>query len=145
MKHFLLQRDLHKSDSTSLRLAPAFGDSDADCPEGPFLCIAENLTWLSDDACVSIRAIFISPMGNLLVVMSNRSSKTSLEALVKSWSLPVLDGMCENYTFQVYGQAFCMIDLMAKHGHLVFSEKSGFEDKLSSNLKSGKAYFFLSE
>ena len=145
MNQIKTRRSLQNSNSVALRIVAASSNADDRYLSGPISCIAENLTWMNNAETIDLRAIFVSPRGDVIVILRDSDVLELANNLAGKWNLSSLDDFCEKYTFQVYGQAFRVIDLLAKHGWLTFSRKSEFEKRISRNLESGRICFFISE
>lgn len=145
MSQIKIKGNIPENNSVALRMAAVSSAAGDRYPSGPFSCIAENLIWGSDAASINLRAVFVSSRGDIVIILRDRADLNLANTIIGNWNLDSLDELCESYTFQVYNQAFRVVDLLAKNGRLSFSMKDEFEKRISRNLKSGKICFFISE
>ena len=106
------------------------------------ICIGENISFEGSMFVIEFRAIFISPNGNIVAIVSN-SNVTSPPAqyLVRDFSsiqYRDLDGMAMRYfTSTKLRTPFRIIDIMARFGLLGFGDESKLEKATNSNLRNG--------
>lgn len=118
----------HPAESTTLR-------------SFPLVCIGQNLSVVSKQGEFSISSMFLSPSGDVSIVLKNHISETDLNQLIehiRTWRYDDLDSTASDYTYLNLGQAYRIIDIMAKHGHLKFSDSSDLVNAVNQNMRDGK-------
>ena len=102
------------------------------CPIGiiqenisPLVCISQQITAICKAGEFNIEALFITPAAKTTVILSGHPQPNELKQIIselRSWNVDRLKALAEDYTWRTLGQAFRLIDIMAAHGHLTFSE-----------------------
>ena len=80
---------------------------------GMNLCIVADL-FISSDGCVSA------------AVHSSNGDAASIAKFISSMGYAGLNHIASDYFYKMEGQASTIIDIMAGHGHISFSEASSF-------------------
>ena len=114
----------------------------------PFVCIGQNLTVVSGGDQFFVSAIFLFPSGDVGIILGSRPLASDVSCIVeriRSWGYDDLESMASNYTYLNSGQAFRIIDIMAKRGHLKFSDAADLAEAVSRNLESGSFYLLCSD
>ena len=91
----------------------------------PLVCIGQDLSVEGEFGCIDIVGIFLSPSGQVLFVLSSPLPISKINAfsnLVRSWSFYDLEAIASEFTYKAVGQSYRIIDLMAQHGNLTFSD-----------------------
>ena len=94
--------------------------------------------------CV-IDNLFVSPSGEIVIAESAPHEDADYAAALQQWSAEDLDRLAEDYSYNLYGQAFRIIDLMAKEGLLTFRDGGELKDKLTRTLANGSYLVLLSD
>lgn len=114
----------------------------------PFVCIGQEISVLSDGLQFCISGIFLSPAGDVSIILEGRPSPSDLPRIIKylrGWDYAELDAASSDYTYLNSGQAYRIIDIMAKHGHLKFSDAQVLSDAVSRNMKNGSFYLLYTD
>ena len=114
----------------------------------PFVCIAQDLTVVSGDTRFCVSGIFLSPGGDVSIILESLPSASDISRIVervRSWEYDDLESMASDYTYLNYGQAFRIIDMMAKRGHLKFSDAADLAGSVSRNLEYGNFYLLCAD
>ena len=107
------------------------------------ICIGENISFEGSTFVIEFRAIFISPNGNIVAIVSD-SNVTSppLQSLVRDFGsikYKDLDDMAMQYfTNTKLRTPFRIIDIMARFGLLGFGDESILEKETNINLRNGE-------
>lgn len=105
-------------------------------PSAPLICIGQDLSV----GQINLTGIFVSPAGQITIILSDHISEQQLSALLaelRSWGCEKLDSIASDYTYRTRGQAFRIIDLMAEHGHLNFSDDGELTKNINRCMQSG--------
>ncbi len=114
---------------------------DGSCPSSPLLCIGQGLSV----GQINIAGIFVSPAGQVTMVLSEQISEHQLQFLLselRTWDSDRLDEIASDYTYRTQGQAFLIIDLMARHGYLNFSGTGKLAKSISQCMRDGSFNLF---
>lgn len=106
----------------------------------PLVCIGQQITVIYETGKFNIEALFITPAAKVAVILSERPQPDELEQIIselRSWDAERLEELAEDYTWSTLGQAFRIIDIMAAHGHLTFSDDAVFSRSVSRQMKNG--------
>lgn len=106
----------------------------------PLVCISQQITVIRKASAFSIEALFITPAAKVAVVLSNHPQPNELKQIVselRSWDADRLAELAEDYTWSTLGQAFRIVDIMAAHGHLTFSDDAVFSRSVNRQMKNG--------
>lgn len=112
----------------------------ADSPISPLICIGQNLSIVCESIPIDVMGIFLSPLGQTVIILLTPPSDEELPSIIaqfRTWNYRTLDLIAAEYTYETYGQASRIIDLMAKHGYLNFSDSKRLADNLKHCMKSG--------
>lgn len=118
----------------------------------PLVCIGREVPVGSGETQGYIDNLYVTPSGNVVIVETklfrNQESRRTVVAQIidyakelQKWDAAKLDKVVEDYTYRTRGQAYRLIDLMAHHGYLSFSDEGAFVDRINTNLQ--KASFLL--
>lgn len=113
----------------------------------PLVCIGREVEVGSDDTKGCIDNLYVTPSGNIVIVETklwrNQESRRTVIAQVidyakelQKWDAERLNAVAEDYTFKKEGQAFRIIDLLARHGGVTFDDQTTLYDCLNENLKN---------
>ena len=121
------------------------------CPIGiiqenisPLVCISQQITAICKAGEFNIEALFITPAAKTTVILSGHPQPNELKQIIselRSWNVDRLKALAEDYTWRTLGQAFRLIDIMAAHGHLTFSDDTVFSRNVDRQIKNG--YFAI--
>lgn len=94
--------------------------------------------------CV-IDNLFVTPTGEIVIVEAVPHDGADYAAALQEWRASDLDRVAEQYSFGLYGQAFRVIDLMAKEGLLTFQDGRALMEKLDLTLSDGACLVLLAD
>lgn len=94
-----------------------------------------------------IERLCVSPSGRVAIVERDpfrrgESESSFLERIsayiaeIRSWDCDRLDDIAADHAYRTSGQAARVIDIMARHGHLSFSDAGDFRSEMESGLRS---------
>lgn len=117
------------------------------CPIGiiqenisPLVCISQQITVIRKAGEFNIEALFITPAAKVTVILSGHPQPNELKQIIselRSWNVDRLKELAEDYTWRTLGLAFRLIDIMAAHGHLTFSDDTVFSRNVDRQIKNG--------
>lgn len=112
----------------------------------PLTCIGQWIS-IASSVCgkVDIEAIFVTTEGHIVVILSDDISGMDIRPLtieLMSWDCNTLDRIAEDFTFSTLGQAFTVCDLLAKHGHIDFSQAESMALQITRCMRSGSFSLF---
>lgn len=111
----------------------------------PLICIGQDLMVDCGSCYVEVSGIFLSPAGDLAFVLSRPYPALSVYHFIsemKTSSFDDLDSFASEFTYQVSGQAYRIIDLMAQRGYLSFSDAGQLSDEINRNLSNEHFFVF---
>lgn len=114
----------------------------------PFVCIGQDISVLSDGLQFCISGIFLSPAGDVSIILEGRPSPSDLPRIIeylRGWDYAELDAASSDYTYLNFGQAYRIIDIMAKHGHLKFTGAHALSAAVDRNMKNGSFYLLYAD
>lgn len=111
----------------------------------PLVCIGREVPVGSGDTQGYIDNLYVTPSGNIVIVETklfrNQESRRTVVAQIidyakdlQKWDCEKLDEVAAEYTSKKFGQAYRVIDLMARAGHLTYSNEASFTDKVNRSL-----------
>jgi len=103
----------------------------------PLVCIGRDVS-VGDNLHISM--LFISPAGNIAAVIPTLPHWEYL-SVMQEWDLDDLDEFAADYFFQEEGQAYRVIDAMARCGYLTYSDEGKLSENLRSSLEDGDIFF----
>ena len=109
------------------------------------ICIGQDLTVDCGFCCIEVSGIFLSSAGDLAFVLSRSYPALSVYHFIsemKTRSFDDLDSFASEFTYQVSGQAYRIIDLMAQRGYLSFSDAGKLSDEIDRNLSNEHFFVF---
>lgn len=111
----------------------------------PLIQIGQNIKIGPDESDV-IECLCVSPSGRIAIVERDPHSfesdqdfldrLTSYSDTLRSWSWSDLNEIAADHYYRTEGQAFRVIDLMARAGYLTFSDEGLLSIKLDRGLKT---------
>lgn len=107
----------------------------------PLTCVGQWIS-LASSSCnrVDIEAIFVTPSGHVVIILSSSISdadRSSLISEVSTWDCKTLDRIAADFALNSLGQAFTVCDLLARHGRITFDKSSSIEANITDCLQSG--------
>ena len=107
----------------------------------PLTCVGQWVS-LASSSCgrVDIEAIFVTPSGHVVIILSSSISDedcSSLISEVSTWDCKTLDRIAADFALNSLGQAFTVCDLLARHGRITFDQSSSIEANITDCLQSG--------
>lgn len=143
-----LEKTAPPSYSSTVQNDALFGNlfplKDGVTPSVPLVCIGQDLSV----GQINLTGIFASPAGHITIITPSHVSEQQLPALLaelQSWNCEMLDSIASDYTYHTYGQAFRIIDLMAKHGHLNYSCDGALTKNINQCMRDGSFNLFRIE
>lgn len=114
----------------------------------PFVCIGQEISVLSNGIQFCISGLFLSPAGDVSIILEGSPSPSDLPRVIeylRGWDYAELDAASSDYTYLNFGQAYRIIDIMAKHGHLKFSGAQALSAAVDRNMKNGSFYLLCAD
>lgn len=111
----------------------------------PLICIGQDIAVDCGSCRVDVAGIFLSPAGDLAFILSRPYPALSVYHFIsemKARSFDDLDAFASEFTYQVSGQAYRIIDLMAQRGYLSFSDAGKLSDEIDRNLSNEHFFVF---
>lgn len=113
----------------------------------PLVCIGREVPVGSGDMQGFIDNLYITPSGRIVIVETklfrNQESRRTVVAQIidyakelQKWDCSKLNAVASDYTYRKTGQAYRIIDLMAKSGYLCLSDEAQLNDSINRNLQS---------
>ena len=107
----------------------------------PLTCVGQWIS-LASSSCsrVDIEAIFVTPSGHVVIILSSSISdadRSSLISEVSTWDCKTLDRIAADFALNSLGQAFTVCDLLARRGRITFGQSSSIEANITDCLQSG--------
>lgn len=106
----------------------------------PLLCFGANVR--IGDADGNIGRLYATPSGH--IVAADVTPSIEKAKALRAWDCAKLDEIAEDYFYEKDGTALRLIDLMAKEGHLTFSDSKRFVFAVNDNLRTGQ-FIIISE
>ena len=106
----------------------------------PLVCIGQQISVIRGASEFNIEALFITPAARVTVILADRPQPNELKQIIlelRSWDAERLEELAEDYTWRTQGQAFRIIDIMAAHGYLTFSDDAVFSRSINRQMKNG--------
>lgn len=112
----------------------------------PLTCVGQWIS-LASSSCgrVDIEAIFVTPSGHVVIILSSNISdvdQSSLISELSTWDCKTLDRIAADFALSSLGQAFTVCDFLAKHGRITFDQSSDVEESITDCLHSGSFSLF---
>lgn len=114
-------------------------------PAPPLICIGQDLSLESKSGQINLAGIFASPTGQIVIILPSRPPEPELSSIIaglQTWDYDKLDSVVSDYTYQESGQAFRIIDIMAKYGRLSFSDAGRLSNSINQCMKTGSFSIF---
>lgn len=114
----------------------------------PFVCVGREISVISNGIQFCISGVFVSPAGDVSIILKERPSSSILPRIIEhiqGWDYDELDSFSSNYTYLNSGQAYRIIDIMAKHGHLKFSGSQALASAVNKNMMNGRFYLLCAD
>lgn len=112
----------------------------------PLTCVGQWIS-LASSSCgrVDIEAIFVTPSGHVVIILSSNISDVDQSSLISellTWNCKTLDRIAADFALNSLGQAFTVCDLLAKHGRITFDQSSDVVANITDCLQSGSFSLF---
>lgn len=114
----------------------------------PFVCVGREISVISNGIQFCISGVFVSPAGDVSIILKERPSSSILSRIIEhiqGWDYAELDSFSSDYTYLNSGQAYRIIDIMAKHGHLKFSGSQALASAVNKNMMNGSFYLLCAD
>lgn len=109
-------------------------------PTKPMVCIADLSPISLDGLTMWHVTMYVSPCGDVLIILPYVPLDEELFSFVdgmSSQNADFLDEVAEDYSYNLKGQAFLVMDIMARNGHLSFSKSGSLRSGIDRCLKNG--------
>ena len=111
----------------------------------PLICIGSNLEIATDGGTGTIDNLLISPSGHIVITkaalfrnqvsrQATISQMVDIAMELQQWDAEDLENVAEEYFYRQTGQAFRIIDAMAKTGYLSLSDEASLTDAINEHL-----------
>ena len=118
----------------------------------PLVCIGREVPVGSGDTQGYIDNLYVSPSGHIVIVETklfrNQESRRTVVAQIidyakelQKWDCEKLNKIASDYFFKSEGQAYNIIDVMARYGFCTLSDEASLVDSINNSLS--KAAFLL--
>jgi hypothetical protein len=99
---------------------------EASCKNDTLVCIGEGVH-LSGKNLHLVADLFLSTNGGISVaVRSSTGNASAISSFISRIGFSGLDMIASDYYYKSEGQAFGIVDIMARHGHITFSQAASF-------------------
>ncbi len=118
----------------------------------PLICIGREVPVGSGDTQGYIDNLYVSPSGHIVIVETklfrNQESRRTVVAQIidyakelQKWDCEKINEIASDYFFRTEGQAYNIIDVMARHGYCTLSDEATLTDAINRSLS--RASFLL--
>lgn len=122
----------------------AFNRTETSKKKDTLICIGEGVH-LSGDNLHIVADLFISPDGSVsAAVHSSTGNARSISSFISRIGFAGLDMIASDYYYKVEGQALGLVDIMARNGHISFSQAASFRSSVES-MASFPVIFFVGD
>lgn len=105
------------------------------------VCIGQGIC-LSGANLRMVADLFLSPDGTVSVAVRSSSGNASeIARYISRMGFPGLNLIASDYFYKTEGQAAGIIDIMARHGHITFSESANYTAAVTSGTASPIIFF----
>lgn len=105
------------------------------------VCIGQNIR-LSGGNLRMVADLFLSPDGTVSVaVRGTNGNPLEIARFISRVGFPGLDMIASDHFFKTEGQAAGIIDIMARHGHITFSDSLKFKEAVTAGASSPIIFF----
>lgn len=105
------------------------------------VCIGRGIR-LSGGNLRLVADLFLSPDGTVSVAVHGTNGNPSeIARFISRVGFPGLDMIASDYFFKTEGQAAGIIDIMARYGHITFSDTARFKDAVTAGAASPIIFF----
>lgn len=109
--------------------------------EDTLICIGQNVR-LSGSNLHMVADLFLSPDGTVCVAIHSSSGDASeIAQFISRMGFPGLNMIASDYFFKTEGQAASIADIMARYGHITYSESFSFLSIVSSKVSTPIIFF----
>lgn len=99
---------------------------DTSCKKDTLVCIGEGVH-LSGKSLHMVADLFLSPDGSVsAAVHSSTGNAPAMSSFISRIGFSGLDMIASDYYYKSEGQALGIVDIMARHGHITFSQAASF-------------------
>lgn len=113
----------------------------------PLVCIGREVPVGSGDTKGYIDNLYVTPSGKIVIVETklfrNQESRRTVVAQIidyakelQKWDAEHIDEVCAEYYYEREKQASRVIDVMAKAGHLTYSDEARLTDSINKSLSN---------
>ena len=114
---------------------------DTSCKKDTLICIGAGVH-LSGKSLHMVADLFLSPDGSISVaVHSSTGNAPAMSSFISRIGFSGLDMIASDYYYKTEGQAFGIVDIMARHGHIVFSQAASFRAAVEAKASSPVIFF----
>ena len=114
---------------------------EASCKNDTLVCIGEGIH-LSAKNLHMVADLFLSPNGGISVaVRSSTGNASAISSFISRIGFSGLDMIASDYYYKVEGQALGIVDIMARHGHITFSQAASFRAAVETRTTSPIIFF----
>jgi len=107
----------------------------------PLICIGQDVSLASKSGRIIFSGIFSSPAGQIVFILADQIPGYDIPAAIeriKMLGSGFMDSIAEDYTYKVTGQALRVIDIMANHNYLTFSDGPKLSRSIDRCISDGK-------
>lgn len=105
------------------------------------ICIGEGVH-LSGKNLRMVADLFLSSDGSISVaVHSSTGSASAISSFISRLDFSGLDMIASDYYYKIEGQASGIVDIMARHGHITFSQAGSFRAAVESKVTPPVIFF----
>lgn len=105
------------------------------------ICIGEGVH-LSGESLHMVADLFLSPDGSISVaVHSSTGNAPAMSSFISRIGFSGLDMIASDYYYKTEGQAAGIVDIMARHGHVVFSQAASLRASVEAGASSPVIFF----
>lgn len=105
------------------------------------VCIGQNVR-LSGSNLRMLADLFLYPDGTVCIAVRNSSGDVSeIAQFISRIGFPGLNMIASDYYYKVEGQALDLVDIMARHGHISFSQAADFRASVENGVSFPVIFF----
>ena len=107
------------------------------------VCIGQNVR-LSGSNLRMLADLFLYSDGTVCIAARNSSGDVSeIAQYISRMGFPGLNMIASDYFFKTEGQAAGIVDIMARYGHISFSDAEAFKSSVSVGASSPIIFYFM--
>jgi hypothetical protein len=82
-----------------------------------------------------LTSIGVSSRGDVAISARGENVNETVLDELSGWNYDRLDSLCAGYSFRKFGQAYTIVDLLARYGEISFSDESHLTSSISRSMR----------